>query len=116
RVLARHLAIRTAVEMPTHGPRPALVVGHCRDQRIATTLEIVVDHDPVAVAQAHDLEARARVEDVAVARVGPRLAIVVRLADQRALGRRTVVAQVGDERAVVPAHHRWLHAAEAYDR
>jgi hypothetical protein len=70
----------------------------------------------VTVAETDDLETRSRVQDVGVARHRPGFAVVGRFAHQRPFRRRSVVAEIGDESAVVLADDGGLDAAEADDR
>src|SRR5579872_2547249 len=67
-ILARAGLIGTAVQMAAPFPRSALVVGNRGNQRVPALLEIVINHDPVAIAQPDGFQTAAGIGNVRVAR------------------------------------------------
>lgn len=100
-------------EGPAMGPGETVVVGEHHHQAVAAGFGVIADEEPASVVQDHAVGAGARIGDVGIGDGGPGEASVAGFALGDAFGRGTVVAHVGDQRAIAALKDVGLDIAAA---
>src|SRR5439155_14304135 len=96
-------------------PRLAFIIGKRHGQTLSSAGGIVVDQQPVRVAETHCVQARAGIRHLRCAYLSPTDALVARFGDTNAV-QWPVLAHVGNKRSIVLLQHSRLNVTEAGQR